>query len=60
MTILSGPHAGHSVQVPMGTPRTFGRSPQSDVALTDAYLSDVHFRGLLRGAGRAGARPREP
>lgn len=43
MTILSGPHAGHSVQVPMGTPRTFGRSPQSDVALTDVYLSDVHF-----------------
>ncbi len=43
LTILSGPHAGHSVQVPMGTPRTFGRGAQSDVVLTDAYLNDAHF-----------------
>ncbi len=43
LTILSGPHAGHSVPVPMGTPRTFGRGAQSDVVLTDAYLNDAHF-----------------
>lgn len=43
MTILSGPHAGHSVQVPVGTPRTFGRGHQADVLLTDPYLNDAHF-----------------
>ncbi|MEZ4390413.1 MAG: FHA domain-containing protein [Polyangiales bacterium] len=43
MTILSGPHAGHSVQVPMGTPRTFGRDAQADVVLSDPYLNDAHF-----------------
>lgn len=43
LTILSGPHTGHSVSVPMGTPRTFGRDAQSDVVLSDAYLNDTHF-----------------
>jgi hypothetical protein len=43
LTILNGTHAGHSVQVTAGTPRTFGRAAQSDVVLQDVYLSDVHF-----------------
>ena len=43
LTILNGTHAGHSVQVAAGTPRTFGRASQSDVVLQDVYLSDVHF-----------------
>jgi hypothetical protein len=51
MTILAGPHAGHSVQVPMGTPRTFGRSAQADVVLNDLYLSDVHFAVYCEAQG---------
>ena len=43
LTILNGTHAGHSVQVTAGTPRTFGRAAQADVVLQDVYLSDVHF-----------------
>lgn len=51
LTILTGPHTGHSVQVPMGTPRTFGRAAQADVVLTDAYLSDVHFAVYCEAQG---------
>ena len=43
LTILNGTHAGHSVQITAGTPRTFGRAAQADVVLQDVYLSDVHF-----------------
>lgn len=43
LTILNGTHAGHTVQVTAGTPRTFGRAAQSDIVLQDVYLSDVHF-----------------
>lgn len=43
LTILNGTHAGHSLQVTAGAPRTFGRAAQSDVVLQDVYLSDVHF-----------------
>lgn len=43
LTILNGTHAGHSVQITPGPPRTFGRAAQADVVLLDVYLSDVHF-----------------
>ncbi len=51
LTILNGVHAGHAVSVAAGTPRTFGRAAQSDVALQDVYLSDVHFAVYCDDAG---------
>jgi hypothetical protein len=43
LTVLNGPHLGHSAAIHAGAPRTFGRGAGSDVVVQDHYLSDVHF-----------------
>lgn len=51
LTILTGPHSGHVVDVPAGAPRTFGRGAASDVQLLDEAMSEVHFALHLDDAG---------
>ena len=43
LTVLNGPHLGHSATIQAGAPRTFGRGVGSDIVVQDQYLSDVHF-----------------
>ncbi len=51
LSILTGPHSGHVVDVPAGAPRTFGRGAASDVQLLDEAMSEVHFAVHLDASG---------
>lgn len=51
LSIVSGPHMGHVIEVPSGAPRTFGRGAASDVQLIDDAMAEVHFALHLDATG---------